>query len=952
MFVKVSHSDIRKLFIHQIIFASIIFHLASAKLTIDKDEVMKISVSSGNEQANLTINLKDLSKKVETQLSEEAAQLASERSFKTQFLTKVLDKGENSEYREFSTIEWNCLVVRKFMKSMPFNFPEFDDNFFYTKIRDRYKGISYRHMAMNILKNQTFFPEEVNEEIQAKLAQVRQYKLTLRLLIDSEAQDFEITKSTKGDIIQRAEELYQKAVGDIQTMTGQLQGLIESLQKSKSEIIDLTKAIAGKQKFVDSLVSTIKMLNNAQILLRPCLDEGCLSMIYKTLIADTQLTGLTTKIMSMIGPVRMLQKLVDLEKNLQNELNLALWDMRVESQRQAGGDSSASNVSLPSSPNSKQKVSKSAKPKDVLTKLEETALAAMKPSAKMVEEMMQIVQGASDARVTQLRGLIVRIQAEIQMITSLVENKKKVLSTLMATIESDLKSQLNFSAYKNYLKKLGEYKELINIVYNKQKKMVTNEKKMKSLGFLIEQMKGDKDLDYVISADLLRNVQTQIDYIDERDESIGDLEEEIIRPEYSEIHDNLFSILSELARFEFKDRENLVSILTQKADLIGKIQEIEHFLDIKLAQLLSGVQIIANETELDGQTFRSVTQCFNEIDIGRLMFMLAKTNIVINYESFMMAYLARFDYSEVRSFVLMNYAVFVDRNYLQVMSEQYKIRKGLPLEEESYRQQLISEFVSRFSFLIEVYRNKVDNLKKFYNGNFFDRQMAFLFNGMFDVKEKVKAMVSRELDVDKVINRVVSYFVSMIPFIEKVPFLKNLVSKLVIMLVKLVLEKIREIIDVQEVQLKSVMFKCIETFKGLSFKNDLEMLNYEDIFQRYDWVFTALDDIKKGKDDVNRDMYMVRPGESAEASNDNFQSPEMHKIEEIYREFIDINNAKSNMHFMFNFSKNVKLFEDKGYLLSLNRMMANKDLLVLLKEKFNVTTLDQIDSVGSRLLML
>ena len=933
--------------------------LIVSKLSINKNGLMDLSAKSKKQEVSLKVDLAQLSGAISAEQISHATESANEHNFKSKFLRAVFEKNENADFKSFSDIERNCILVRKYMKSMPFNIDQFDDVFFYTKIRDRFKAISYRNLAMNLLQNQTLFSEETSQLILSQIDQVRSLKLELRSLVDEENEDFEILTSTKFEIIKKAKAFREDMEDALNIKAADIANLSKLLVKTKGEVTTLAQTIVSSFQYSDALIATLKLLNNVNMLFGTCMDPSCMHMIYTTLIEETQLQGLSEQILSLLDPINMLEKLKLLKRTLRHELNLTRLELKEQlfSDQVDGNNphSLSKKTSTASIKVSKEEIDKALEKKstEIVNKQNFGLKAAlvMGPTGDFVEPSKGANLPREQAKVEFLKDIITEVKQQIVKITEVIHSKKHIFRELLKSIRSDLESKIMTSNYKKYLKKVKSMKDITQIIYEGNRDCFIREKEIGNLTFLIEQMEADEDLDIVMSSDLLEDVETQLTRLTGMSSSITDIQQEIQKPEFSEMFDELSEILESVARIKFKNRDELLEALTRKRDLINRIHEIEEALDEHLARLFSGVQIVSSTSRVDGQTYRNMTYCFTEIDMGRLMFMMAKTNIVLNYETFMTTFLEHLNFAEMRNFVLLNYAVFVDKGYLKIMSNQYKIRKSLPIEEESFRQKLILEYVNRFSFLIEIYRRKVDDMKVFYNGNFFQRQVMFVFNGIFDVKDKILARIDDELDIEKIINKVLDYLISMIPFIESVPFLRKIIDLVVPMIVKLVLEKINDLVQVHKAKLKLIMSKCINSLKTIVFSQELEMLYYKDIFDRYEWVFYSMSDMKRTNGDFDKSVYQIRPDFSRESSKSVFETPDIHKIEARYKEITNKNDDQTNVYFMFNYSKNVRLFDDRGYLLSWYRMMSNNDLYLKLREKYNVYSVEQIQAVGYRRLV-
>lgn len=88
----------------------------------------------------------------------------------------LLDQPEMMAVTNFSKTEMRCLIMRRFVSSLPFKNPEFANTNILTQITDQYNPISYRKLALKILLDKGLFSEQNMAKIKVELRNLIQTK--------------------------------------------------------------------------------------------------------------------------------------------------------------------------------------------------------------------------------------------------------------------------------------------------------------------------------------------------------------------------------------------------------------------------------------------------------------------------------------------------------------------------------------------------------------------------------------------------------------------------------------------------------------------------------------------------------------------------------------------------------------------------------------------------------
>lgn len=933
----------------------------ATKVEMLSSGILRIFNDNKSKAADYELNLKPLSIELEDKFEEN--KVVYNKKLKTsEFLEKKFDnEAELRNLREFSLEENNCLLLRQYMESMPFNLDIAVDSFFFKKIRDEFKPISYRTMGLKLLKEQTIFDEETNREIQRNIGKIRGYKQKLLGLLGDEKDDYFLLREQNADIIDNAMGILKGIENKKLTIMEEFSSAIDKLHRLRASLWKLRDDLLKQDPFLETKVAVSKYLENLELIIQMCQGQKCIESIDHDLIEKVNLQGIKQEVDDFLVPLNIRQQLLVLEGSLVSEQNLIHLNEKHESREeeksplpdgQGQSEVEASEFSTVDhgklddliltnilSDNEVIEEPSSRSSLNILSKINIFKSEAPQTSpSKSPQELIRIssnrsavdLEGSTEQQ--QLEVLIKNVREEIQKLDVTIREQKKQLLTKISNLKKALQGQINSDGYFQFLRFMNLFKTQSTILLNSHFKVVKMNLRGQNYAFLVAQLSSEPELDIILPYEIRDALEKELREIKTRVRAIKQINEDIAKTSVVKRKKMISALTGGVMQLRFEKQQKLIEILKEREKLIRKIKDLEEYFDSKLGDLFGRVNQFGQPVP-GSERVKNHMKCFSEIEMGRNMFMMSKSNVIINQKTFSEAFLAHHSFAQMRNFVLLNYAVFVNEEYLDYMHKEYKIRHFFKGEEKFMRQKLLSEFVNRFTFLIGLYKQKVDSTESAFDQNFIRRQCLFIQNGFGLLKSQLKGINSDVL-VDVVKEKLIEYFVSVIPFISQVPFLKNFTQVVIARLLNAVVGMMTEFFNLHEMQIRLVVSNILSVVKPFLVRQENQSLDLWRFFDEYSWT-NSLNSIHWGDDEfflIKRDL------DSADLENGKevFKLMDIKSIDQKYREFLTLDDKSSDPLFMFVYSKKINSFTPEGYLLGMNRLRVCPNLMDKFLEEYDI----------------
>lgn len=114
---------------------------------------------------------------------ESPSTLQEKQKVEFEMIQYMLFEPEMEEVTNFSANEERCMILRRFVSSLPFTNPDFQDPNFIRAITSQYDPVSYREMTLKIINDKGLFSPQDNLKIKSDLQKLLTAKKTFHLLV-------------------------------------------------------------------------------------------------------------------------------------------------------------------------------------------------------------------------------------------------------------------------------------------------------------------------------------------------------------------------------------------------------------------------------------------------------------------------------------------------------------------------------------------------------------------------------------------------------------------------------------------------------------------------------------------------------------------------------------------------------------------------------------------------
>lgn len=253
--------------------------------------------------------------------------------------------------------------------------------------------------------------------------------------------------------------------------------------------------------------------------------------------------------------------------------------------------------------------------------------------------------------------------------------------------------------------------------------------------------------------------------------------------------------------------ENAITHLTQR------LKEIKEQLKV--------ISIIENEeSKIDsylGKIFRILlTQmgeftCFSKVEVTYIIFMMLKTNIVVDSDRFFYAFFNGMSYEKIAKFIVFNYSITMNRGFMKDFIKQVRYKADINFD-HIFFSNLQDEFVQNYTRMSRLYKAltgyRVDSLDSKQEKMGFGMRLlqAVLSNYDFLWDSSTAPVKVMYLPI------VIEELIGLLPWLGNIPGFRWLAAKLINMalqkLIKIILEKIPDA--------PSLLSTLFESLSGLS----------------------------------------------------------------------------------------------------------------------------------------
>ena len=197
---------------------------------------------------------------------------------------------------------------------------------------------------------------------------------------------------------------------------------------------------------------------------------------------------------------------------------------------------------------------------------------------------------------------------------------------------------------------------------------------------------------------------------------------------------------------------------------------------------------------------------------------------------------------------------------------------------------------------------------------------------------------------DKLGEKLGEYLSSMIPFLSSIPFLKPIMNFIITFILNMIIKLFMMIYNKYKFQLQRAFKSCLRLVESTLSQIKYKSLDYEPVLKKFDWIHKMYS-FEFRNDIMNKSLYEYDDDAEEDYSNSVFKSTQMHLIIGQYNEVLNNKKDTTNAYFIFNYYKNVKIFNLKGYVMTANRLMIETGVFKALQHRYNIYSLADLEEV-------
>ena len=749
----------------------------------------------------------------------------------------LLKQEEMNEVTQFSPEEERCLVLRRFVASLPFTNADFDDWFILRSMAQEYFPISYRELTMKILTDSTLFEPQDHESLMADLIELAKYKTTFLQVV----QRLELTK--------------------IPVYTGNSQELREKANEKMEEYME--KKIYILAEFSESQAFMMDHMNYA----RQTANNIYSKSYNLELAAQVYMESMEFYVLvnGCDDPDLILQHafMEDKSGKLGNIKNQVLeFAVELKAYNQIHG---LFNYMVP-------------KKKD------------MAESFKIADTLGTNTKKSMASKISAIQKNILKLQKTLYDILLKNEEYKNFLDSI--------------EEYKEYLIQMATHYDKINEVNNKIDKLhfLASQDERLAGGDIVAGMNVSMALDQEIL-----NLQLITQAVNKAIQLTGNTSE-------------LSLIQQSIAARKKRDEDRLRLLLKAKS-ILDKIGALETKVDMMMAMAFSRAMTLVNST---GDSENRMA-CFDEIELGHVIMMMGKTNMIIDVEMFLTMMVREWDYVSVKKFVLKNYFMFTSATYQGQSLAVYAEKKFMPNEEAVMKKKIIDDYALRLNFFLGLYKKRVESIN-FNSSNGVLRQIGLFFSNVVHHIKGYLARAIQDIALEFVMEHVMSVLKTIFPFIGTVQTIYKFMGSMVYVLLEDIYDYLRHKFYNVKLELDRQWRKVKRTVSRWLGNRQIKSAHIDDFFLennawmswrstcwRYDYCFEEKAPEASLEPLENKNVFY-------------FESLEQVNVK--YKKNLQIQRTRRYTYRAINYIRHINHFKGSNYLLTYERLEKDPNLLI------------------------
>ena len=477
--------------------------------------------------------------------------------------------------------------------------------------------------------------------------------------------------------------------------------------------------------------------------------------------------------------------------------------------------------------------------------------------------------------------------------------------------------------YKKMLNLMNEYKIQLKILYGFYEKIVDVNRELDKLSYIMFNQEEEQRkflLDVYIGPETSVIVQNKLERLVEKNTDRSEFMKDFEALERIDKNNDFYGKVKNWGGWR-NDESDEINRLTRLKSVIDQITSQEERIDFYLANAMSE----SRRLTMTGANDSNNQKCLDDLTMGHLMINMAKHYIIVDLDLFMKTYMLSWHILDVRSFVLLNYAMFTSEDYQGRMIDDYPIQKIPPGQQDNKKGLIIRDYTLRLNFFVGMFRQREVEMDSLKRTGFLSRQGLFFRNLIFNICNYFRNVRGEQI-VAFMVEVVSIILAKLIPFSSLFKgifvILRSIISLLLGQLIRFVVRKYQE----YKLQIYAFWIKATRMIRDKLGAREIHLLDCSTFFQRNGSFMNYATQCWKYDNCFEGSVHDETREEIPQKKVLDLSS--LKSVDEKYRTVLQLTKKSQRKKSDFNYIRKITMFKGGNYVLKKDQLKNNQDLLI------------------------
>ena len=303
--------------------------------------------------------------------------------------------------------------------------------------------------------------------------------------------------------------------------------------------------------------------------------------------------------------------------------------------------------------------------------------------------------------------------------------------------------------------------------------------KIEEIRFRLQKTDFQNNLDYVFPSGLVIGLQTKLKELQNMIQGLSS-ETSYLDPGDTDFVIPIEEQLGYTKFFATEDPDLSVTYQRMEAQLkmAMEIDEIEGLLDKELGEALARAQEVTPDKH-----------CFQLAELSYFVFIMLKTNVVVNESRFFEGFFNGLQSGSVKEFIVFNYMIFTNEDFVDDLLSRYEQSQKQAMSDQNVLADLfVKDYVSNYTMMISFYRDMTEFGRA--EDGVIQKSSMFAKNLLAMVLTLVQTKLEEfmEGNIEDLVDLVVGVIMTAIPFLALVPFGKSILSSTLTYIIQFIIQ--------------------------------------------------------------------------------------------------------------------------------------------------------------------